>query len=129
MKIRFVIVSKDNSFKMGQDKFVDANLEDTTNLTYIPNNRDPLPIVYNKILREERASHEDDYVVFMHSDVSFNIRLFVEHLKSLENKYALIGLCGTSILNVSQSPLNWWTGSNPTPFAKWGCVTHGELGD
>ena len=32
-------------------------------------------------------------------------------------------------MNVSQSPLNWWTGSNPTPFTKWGCVTHGELGD
>jgi hypothetical protein len=25
--------------------------------------------------------------------------------------------------------LNWWTGSNPTPYEKWGCVTHGELGN
>lgn len=74
-------------------------------------------------------SRKHDCIAFMHSDVSFNGKAFVEHLKSIEGKYGLIGLCGTSTLNVSQSPLNWWTGSNPTPYSKWGCVTHGELGD
>ena len=82
-----------------------------------------------RVIAEERASKKHDYLVFMHADVSFNTRSCIEHLKDVGSKYAVIGLCGTSTFNVSQSPLNWWTGSNPTPYEKWGCVTHGELGD
>jgi len=41
----------------------------------------------------------------------------------------VFGLCGTEVANVSQSPLNWYTSSNPTPGKRWGCVTHGELGN
>lgn len=128
MKIKFVVVSKDNSFKMSKAKFENI-VDDAIDFMYVPNNVEHIAIVYNRVLREERASKSYDYIVFMHSDVSFNAEAFMRHLKEIDGKYAIIGLCGTSILNVSQSPLNWWTGSNPTPYAKWGCVTHGELGD
>ena len=129
MKIKFLVVSKDSSFKMSKDKFTDLSASDEVDFEYVPNNEEPLSIIYNRELRRERASRSYDVVAFMHGDVSFNGKAFIDHLKSLDGKYGIIGLCGTSTLNVSQCPLNWWTGSNPTPFTKWGCVTHGELGD
>lgn len=114
---------------MTQDKFKETNSDDLIKVTQISYNTTPLPKLYNKFLRDERNSKIHDFVAFMHGDVSFNLDNFIEHLKDIGDKYGLIGLCGTSTLNVSQSPLNWWTGSNPTPYAKWGCVTHGELGN
>lgn len=129
MKIKFIVVSKDESFKMPKDKFeVDDSSLDIS-VEYVSNNADGLPSVYNRFLDSLRQDKTYDYIAFMHADVSFNIRSFMEHLKSVDGKYDLIGLCGTSTFNVSQSPLNWWTGSNPTPYDKWGCVTHGELGN
>lgn len=127
--IKFVVVSKDSSFKMLNDKFDVAKELANIEVEYVQDNKDGLPKVYNKFLDDERASMKHDYVVFMHADVSFNTQSFVSHLIAVGPKYGIIGLCGTSTFNVSQSPLNWWTGSNPTPYEKWGCVTHGELGD
>ena len=129
MKIKFIVVSKDTSFKMTKDKFSSIGEDDVVDFEYVQCNVVPLPAIYNKALREERANRTYDYVALMHSDVSFNPEAFMKHLREIGEKYDIIGLCGTSIFNVSQSPLNWWTGSNPTPYAKWGCVTHGELGD
>lgn len=129
MKIKFIVVSKDTTFKMTKDKFSSIGEDDVVDFEYVQCNVMPLPIIYNKALREERANRTYDYVALMHSDVSFNPEAFMKHLREIGEKYDIIGLCGTSIFNVSQSPLNWWTGSNPTPYAKWGCVTHGELGD
>lgn len=65
----------------------------------------------------------------MHADVKLDIQSLEKHVLETEGKYDIFGLCGTSVLNVSQSPLNWWTGSNPTPTSKWGFVSHGELGN
>ena len=129
MKIKFVAVSKDSSFKMSKEKFTGLDEGDEVDLVQVPDNEDALSIVYNRFLREERKSRSYDVLAFMHGDVSFNGKAFIDHLKSIYGKYGIIGLCGTSTFNVSQSPLNWWTGSNPTPFTKWGYVTHGELGD
>lgn len=131
MKCKFIIVSKDNVFKMGDERF---KLDDPSNkydirVDFIADNKDPLPKVYNNALKKVREEKDVDYLVFLHSDVSFNVSSFLSHLEEVGPKYDLIGLCGTSTLNVSQSPLNWWNGSNLTPFEKWGCVTHGELGD
>ena len=129
MDIKFVIVSKDNNMKMADSKFAcnvpNVNIE----IDRIACNTQPLPTVFNVKLRKERELRSHDYLVFMHGDVSFNIDAFMKHLVEVGDKYDLIGLCGTSTLNVSQSPLNWWTASNPTPTTKWGCVTCGELGD
>lgn len=129
MDIKFVIVSKDESFKLLHNAFDEANDLAHIDVEYVSNNSESLPIVYNKFLKEERESKSHDYLVLMHGDVSFNVKDFISHLSEVGPKYGIIGLCGTSTFNVSQSPLNWWTGSNPTPHTKWGCVTHGELGN
>ncbi len=129
MNVKFVIVSRDANFKMADDKFDAARDIASIDIERVQDNTLPLPVVYNRALASARESSMHDYLVLMHADVSFNARSFIEHLVEVGPKYGLIGLCGTSTLNVSQSPLNWWTGSNPTPYEKWGCVTHGELGD
>lgn len=130
MLIKFVAVAKDNSFKMPASAFADVGIDGVElAVECVPDNTSSLAEVYNKRLRDTRAEGNVDYLVLMHNDVSFNVKSFVEHLIEVGPKYGLIGLCGTSTFNVSQSPLNWWTSSNPTPQDKWGCVTHGELGD
>lgn len=63
----------------------------------------------------------------MHHDVNLDIFQLIHDLDIIKNKYDVIGLCGTEVLNVSQSPLNWFTGSAQTPNKRWGCVTHGEV--
>lgn len=125
-RFKFVVVSKDENFKMPIERF--KQFED--DCLYISDNKQSISKVYNDHLYEFRSSPEQiDYIVFMHADVELDIEHLVKHIDECKDKYDVMGLCGTSIVNVSQSPLNWWTASNPTPEAKWGCVTHGELGN
>lgn len=123
MKIKFIIVSKDQKFEIPQSVF-DGISEAI--VEYIEYNTAPLGDVYNNCL-DRFNSAEFDYLFFMHSDVTMNIPEFIQHLKSIHGKYDVIGLCGTSKLVVSECPLNWFCGSNPCPDERWGCVTHGEL--
>ena len=123
-KFKVLIVSKDQSFRLDNN-----NVEDVA-ITRIDNNSVPLTTVYNNFLKDIRTNDEKpEFVIFMHADVNVDLKHLIKHIEACKDKYDVMGLCGTSIFNVSQSPLNWWTGSNPTPQAKWGCVTHGELGD
>lgn len=130
-KWKFVIVSKDKEFKLPPEKFTEvANLAEI-NISYVDSNTKPLAEVYNKYLEYERNPNGTnwDYMVFMHSDVSFDIGAFIKHVERVSEKYDIIGLCGTSTMNVSQSPLNWFTSSRLNPDKRWGCVIHGELGN
>lgn len=130
-RFKFVIVSKDEAFKMYYAQFSIDHIR-PVEVSFVPNNTDALAKVYNKYLDDLRSQSSDktaDFIVFIHADVAFCIDDLLLHIERCKDKYDVMGLCGTSIVNVSQSPLNWWTASNPTPNAKWGCVTHGELGN
>ena len=130
-KFKFVVVSKDNDIKIHNavsKAMFDINGHEV-DVSEITNNKLSLATVYNMKLNEERQFISHDFLVFMHADVTFDVKQFLNHVDQCKCKYDVMGLCGTSTMNVSQSPLNWWTGSNPTPTSKWGCVTHGELGD
>ena len=130
-KFKFVVVSKDNDIKISNavsKAMFDINGHEV-DVSEITNNKLSLATVYNMKLNEERQFISHDFLVFMHADVTFDVKQFLNHVEQCKCKYDVMGLCGTSTMNVSQSPLNWWTGSNPTPTSKWGCVTHGELGD
>jgi len=124
---RFMIVqvSKDENFKMSMS---DLSFENTT-VIQVPNNKESLAKVYNEQLHIVRTEKDIDFVLCMHADVSLDIKHLLSHIEECKDKYDVFGLCGTSIVNISQSPFNWWTSSNPTPSSKWGCVTHGELGN
>lgn len=126
-RFKFVVVSKDENFKMPAEKFK----FDNSCAYLVPNNTDSLAKIYNHYLNQTRQVKEynTDFIVFMHADVEIDIGKLTTHIEECKDKYDVMGLCGTSVMNVSQSPLNWWTASNPTPEAKWGCVTHGELGN
>jgi len=126
-KIKVVIVSKDSSFRMKGEEFAKyASLADM-NISYVDNNTKSLAEVYNTYLAQDRANY--DFMMFMHADVWFDLGATIPKIITAGDKYDVIGFCGTEVVNVSQSPLNWWTGSNPTPQNKWGSVIHGELGD
>lgn len=128
-KWKFVIVSKDDSSRMDPKVFAEASGFGEFSVSYEYNNKKPLAEVYNEYLDVERTMGSYDFIVFMHGDVAFGLEGFVKQIDSVASKYDLIGLCGTSRMNVSQSPLNWFTSSRMTPEHQWGCVIHGELGN
>lgn len=130
-KWKFVIVSKDGEFKIPPEKFTDVADLAEINISYVDNNTKPIAEVYNKYLESERGPNGTnwDYMVFMHSDVSFDLGGLIKHVEKVSEKYDIIGLCGTATMNVMESPLNWFTSSRPTPDKRWGCVIHGELGN
>lgn len=129
-KIEFVFVSKSDDFKLARD-FTDEFNKKYENVTfnYVSYNTNSLADVYNTFINMHRNAKDIDYLVFMHADVSLDLKKFIEHIENVDGKYDVLGLCGCSKISVSQSPLNWWTGSNLFPEHKWGCVSHGELGD
>lgn len=128
---KFVIVSGDQSFKMPPEKFAEAAGAGDISMSYVDSNKKPLAEVYNSYLDLERGPRGTsfDYMVFMHADVSFGLEGFINHIEKVAGKYDIIGLCGTATMNVSQSPLNWFTSSRLNPDKRWGCVMHGELGN
>lgn len=133
----FGIVAKDDQFKLTQKDF-DAVASSRTDITihtaFVKNNTKSLTKVYNDLLKSAHVnleSHESmyDYVVLMHADVCLDINHLITHIIECDGKYDLMGLCGTEVLKVGHTPLNWFTGSMTTNDKRWGCVTHGELGN
>ena len=130
MKTEFVIVAKDENFSLTREETTQFEKEhqDVT-FNYVSNNKLSLADVYNSFIQKHRATKDIDCLVLMHADVRFNIESLLKHIEEVNGKYDVLGLCGCSKMTVSASPLNWWTASNPFPKYKWGCVSHGELGN
>ena len=128
---KFVIVSKDADFKMPPEKFAEVASLGEIDMSYVDNNTKPLAEVYNSYLDLERGPQGTslDYMVFMHADALLGLEGFIKHIEKVSGKYDIIGLCGTATMNVSQSPLNWFTSSRHNVDKRWGCVMHGELGN
>ena len=76
VKVKFVIVSEDSSFKMDQKK-LQSNYREFVDAEFVPNNTKPLPALYNEKLAQERQSMQNDCLIFMHGDVSFNMDAFM----------------------------------------------------
>lgn len=126
-KFKIVAVSKDSQQKISNEMI--ASVADHVQFIQINDNKEPITKIYNHYLSKTRAARDADILIFMHADVSMDIVHLLQSIDSCKDKYDVIGLCGTATFNVSQSPLNWFTGSNPTPASRWGCVTHGEVGN
>lgn len=94
----FVIVSKNDKFKMTADDFAGI---DGIQTSFVPNNKDKLADVYNRELAAVREKKEYDVVVLMHADVKLDLKHFISHVEEVADKYDVIGLCGTTIVNVS----------------------------
>lgn len=129
-----VMTSQDGKFATDELSIADfydkwPEYKDTVEIQKTAFNKTPLPKLYNSILAEVRAEHYFDFIVFMHADVSLSLVDLVMDIERCKDKYDLMGLCGCSKLSVSESPLNWFTGSRKFPDARWGYVRHGELGD
>lgn len=132
LKIGIGIASKDKSFRTSAEDFEAFN-KDSTVAEIVPyfweSNKNGLPRIYNEYLNVARQKKELDAVIFMHADVQLDMKHLIAHFIECKDKYDVMGLCGCKKFSVGQSPLNWFTGSSPFPQDRWGCVTHGELGD
>lgn len=131
-KIKFIFVGKDDKFSFTDEnmsKFYQEHPEYTEDVQFykIPNNKENLTKIYNNELRIERADKTNDFLVFLHADVLLDFDHLIKHMIECEEKYDIMGLCGCQKISISQSPLNWFTGSIPYLDFRWGCVTHGEL--
>ena len=114
-KIKILTISKNEKF----------NLTKIDGLEYveIPNNTKKITTLYNEQLR---ISSEYDFLVCMHGDVDVDLNHMIPHMIECSKKYDIMGLCGCQKINVSQSPLNWFTGSMFNPECRFGSVIHGE---
>lgn len=117
-KIKIVSISKNNQF--------DLTKIDGIEYVEIPNNTEKITTIYN---REIENSKDLDYLILMHADVDVDLNHMIPHIKECSVKYDVMGLCGCRKLSVSQSPLNWFSGSIKYPQSRYGCVIHGEAGN
>lgn len=124
-EIEVFIASPDSSYRFSTRNYVDS-----IHVNVCADNKTNLTTVYNEFLTKVRKEEQKpEFVIFMHHDAELDAKQLIYDLRRCKDRYDVIGLCGTEVLNISQSPLNWYTGSRPTPDRRWGCVTHGELGN
>jgi hypothetical protein len=129
MKFLFSIVSKDDKFSISNediDSFLSKHPDSVVDMK--GNNSENITVVNNRMV--ERALKEGfDFIVMMHSDVTIDLDKLVGHIEECSSKYDVMGLCGCEKISVSECPLNWFCGSRNFPQGRWGCVSHGELGN
>lgn len=128
-KFHFVSVSKDDNFSFSNDEMLESSNKLGFTHERFQSNKDPLTVLYNRCLEKERENRTNDFLVFFHADVKFDIEHLIRRCEEVSEKYDVIGLCGTKKVMTSQSPLNWFTSSIPCPNQRIGFVSHGELGN
>ena len=114
-RIKIVTISKNSNFSLTKIEGIEY--------VEFPNNTEKITTIYNNQLRN---SHEYDFLVFMHGDVDVDLNHMIQHMIECSHKYDIMGLCGCQKMNISQSPLNWFTGSLQSPEFRFGSVIHGE---
>lgn len=123
-EIEVQIVSGDGKFLMDPEPI------DGVHVTKVINSSsESITSINNSFITKFYDDKDVDFLIFMHSDVSLSFQDFIYHVRECSNKYDIMGLCGCESINVSISPLNWFTGSSLKPEKRWGCVTHGEIGN
>lgn len=124
VKIHFVITDKEDKFLLCEDDFRNVQVPGVEiSYTFNANNTNPLCVAYNAELAIARLKGEYDHLVFIHGDVSFDVKEFVERLVALGDRYDMVGLAGTKKLDVSISPLNWFNGSRNSTNSRYGDIT------
>ena len=134
-RFHFCVVSKNQQFKLTKNDIEDyakQHLEHSITANFVENNTENITKIFNKELKDLRFSNSSDndyFLILMHADVFLDLSHLINHILECSEKYDVMGLCGTEVLNISKTPLNWYTGSSDVPQKRWGCVTHGELGN
>ena len=123
------MVSRNDNFCIGDESrnaFVKNFPGSSISLT--PDNSTNITVI-NNIMIKKSISEGYDYLIMMHSDVELDLVGLAHHIMECANKYDVMGLCGCEKISISESPLNWFCGSRKFPEYRWGCVSHGELGN
>lgn len=129
LRFLLAVVSKDEDFSL-EDSQLWTIAEDFpgSEVSKIQNNSENITVVYNRLI-ERALADRFDFLVMMHSDVEIDVKGLAQHIASCSGKYDIMGLCGCEKFSISESPLNWYCASRKYPEFRWGCVSHGELGD
>lgn len=123
-KIEVQIVSGDGKFLMTPPEIEGVEVIRVANL-----DKEAITVLNNSFIDRFSGDTDVEFLVFMHADATLDFPEFISHMKECSGKYDIMGLCGCESLNTRVSPLNWFTGSAHRPEKRWGCVTHGELGN
>lgn len=123
-KIEVQIVSGDGKFLMDPPEIEGVEVIRVANPA-----KEAITVLNNSFIDRFSGDPDVGFFVFMHADVNLDFPAFISHVRECSGKYDVMGLCGCESLNTAASPLNWFTGSAHRPERRWGCVTHGELGN
>ena len=123
-KIEVLIVSANGKFLMDP-----PSVDGVEVFKVINDAGEPITSVNNSFIDRFSGDPDVGALVFMHSDVNLDFPAFISHVRECSGRYDVMGLCGCESIKISMSPLNWFTGSLHMPEKRWGCVTHGELGN
>jgi len=84
--------------------FEKLNIDRDMDLSYVVNNSDPLPIIYNSAI-EDALENDIDCLILVHDDVWLDQDPFIK-LETLFDSFDLVGLAGTSQIKI-ESPALW----------------------
>jgi len=96
-------------------------ISDQIELIMCPNNRRGLPDVYNSYIHHD-FSQAYDIIVFIHDDVSIEDSMFRYKLYQATKTHNVIGVAGTSEINISRPGL--WHKMSPNEKNWSGAVAH-----
>lgn len=133
-RIKFVMTSRDKEFRIPETAFSDFNTKQDQILTvpqYNLDNKTPLTKLYNDLFAEERDRGPDgyDYLVLLHADALVSVENLCTKIAMYADKYDIMGLAGTKVVDTTHSPLSWFTASTQYPDKRYGSVWHDQLGD
>lgn len=130
--VRLLTVSKNKKHLIFSDAFnsdicrVQSEFDLFTDPISISENKEGLPKVYNVFLNNCRKDQVET-AIMIHADVSFDYYSIMKHYLQIQNKYDIVGLAGTRKIELSISPLTWFTGSRNYPEERYGRVTHRQF--
>lgn len=124
MKIKLVTVSPNDKFD-SVDSILKHNIVNDIDIIKYENNILGLSTVYNNELNKDNSDY--DYVIFCHNDIYFkdiNEAIKTLQLNIEKDKYDIIGVAGSTSINMNTCPLGWYPSTKP--INRRGKVWHGD---
>ena len=130
--IRITSPSRNGTHLINTDEFlkqcktVENKFGVETKTNFFKNNGTGLSRIFNSEI-DKAKEDGTDFLMLVHSDVSFDYFRFMEKYLKVCGKYDVVGFAGTRKIDLSISPLTWFTGSKNFPNERYGRVIHREF--
>lgn len=130
--VKIVSVSKNKKHLIKNNDFttsvsdIDNEIGISTKIINLSDNKDGLPKVFNRFLNESKNDNTD-ILMLLHADVMFDYNTVMKHYLKVSEKYDIVGFAGTKKIDLSISPLTWFTGSRNFERERFGRITHKQF--